>query len=114
MITLYGIKNCDSVRKARRWLDANGVEYRFHDLRSDGVEPSMLQDWIGQLGWEKLLNRRSATWRQLPEADRADLDERRAAELMLQHPTLIKRPLLDNGSRCHAGFDEKIWQELTG
>ncbi len=112
MITLYGIKNCDSVRKARRWLESGEVKYQFHDLRTDGVEPSLLQDWIEQLGWEKLLNRRSTTWRQLPDNEKTELDARKAAALMLQHPTLIKRPLLDNGSRCLAGFDQQSWQAL--
>ncbi len=112
MITLYGIKNCDSVRKARRWLEDGGVEYQFHDLRADGVEAPLLQGWIEQLGWEKLLNRRSATWRQLPDDEKTDLDARRAAALMLQHPTLIKRPLLDSSSSLLVGFDQQSWQTL--
>ncbi len=112
MITLYGIKNCDSVRKARNWLEASGVAFQFHDFRQDGLDPGLLQEWIKQLGWEKLLNRRSTTWRQLPEGERADLDARKAGALMLQYPTLIKRPLLITNTGCHAGFDEKSWRKL--
>ncbi len=112
MIFLYGIKNCDSVRKARKWLEANGVEFQFHDFRRDGLDTSRLQDWIAQTGWEKLLNHRSATWRQLPGDEKTDLDERKAVMLMLQHPTLIKRPLLDDGSHLLIGFHQQSWQTL--
>jgi len=112
MITLYGIKNCDSVRKARNWLEASGVTFQFHDFRRDGLDACLLQEWIKQPGWEKLLNRRSTTWRQLSSDETADLDARKAATLMLQYPTLIKRPLLDTGSTRHVGFDEKRWREL--
>jgi len=112
MITLYGIKNCDSVRKARKWLEANRVAFQFHDFRRDGLEASMLQGWVDELGWEKLLNRHSSTWRQLPDDEKTDPDTRKAVALMRQHPTLIKRPLLDNGTKYLVGFDEKSWQEL--
>ncbi|HHM04708.1 MAG TPA: ArsC family reductase [Gammaproteobacteria bacterium] len=106
MVTLYGIKNCDTVRRARRWLDAQGVAYRFHDLRADGLNDTRLRAWARQVGWESLLNRRSATWRRLPATTRESLDEQSALRLMLKEPTLIKRPVLDTGGRVRVGFDE--------
>ena len=95
MLTIYGIPNCDTCRKARKWLDANSVEHRFHDNR-----------WLESAGWQKLLNTRSATWRGLTEADKQDLDETRAIDLMLLHPTLVKRPLADSGESVLIGFSE--------
>lgn len=109
---LYGIKNCDTVRKTRRWLDERGVEYRFHDFRADGLDPDRLRDWACELGWEALLNRRGTTWRQLPEEQRSNLDETRALMLMLAQPALIKRPVLDLGSQRLIGFDDKRYARL--
>ena len=106
MITLYGIKNCDSVKKARRWLDSHGVEYRFHDFRAQGLDPKQLDGWLQELGWEALLNRRGTTWRRLPEALRADIGAAAARKLMLEHPALIKRPLLQADGRHLLGFTE--------
>ena len=106
MAILYGIKNCDTVRKARRWLDAQGVDYRFHDLRADSLDPAELNRWVARVGWEALVNRRGTTWRQLPEAERADLDGDKAVALMLAHPTLIKRPVLVSGDDVAVGFSE--------
>ncbi|MEJ2060125.1 MAG: ArsC family reductase [Gammaproteobacteria bacterium] len=114
MITLYGIKNCDTVKKTRRWLEAHGVDYRFHDFRADGLEQKQLQRWADQVGWETLLNRRGTTWRQLPETERADLDAARATKLMLKHPTLIKRPVLEDGDDVSVGFAEKNYQDRFG
>ncbi len=111
MLTIYGIKNCDSVKKARAWLDRNGIEYRFHDFRTDGLTPGMLQRWLDQLGWEALLNRRGTTWRQLPEATKATVDAERAGALMLEQPTLIKRPVLDDGKISQVGFKEADYQQ---
>lgn len=110
MLTLYGIKNCDTVKKARAWLDRNGIEYRFHDFRNDGLNAKLLQRWSDQLGWEALLNRRGTTWRQLPETTRAIIDGKRAQALMLEHPTLIKRPVLDDGKVSQVGFKEADYQ----
>lgn len=107
---LFGIKNCDTVRKARRWLEANGVEHAFHDFRSDGLPAAKLEDWAGQLGWEQLLNRRSATYRQLPPERTADLDRDRALALMLEQPTLIKRPVAVYRGEARVGFREADWQ----
>jgi len=112
MVILYGIKTCDTMRKARRWLDDHGVDYRFHDLRGDGLDAGRLDAWIGDLGWENLVNRRGTTWRQLPPGEREALDAARARELMLKHPTLIKRPLLEIGGAHHLGFDDAQYSKL--
>lgn len=112
MIKLYGIPNCDSVRKARRWLDARGIAYAFHDFRKDGLDPGQLAAWTGQAGWESLLNRKGTTWRQLPSAQREGLDAARAQGLMLELPTLIKRPVLQAGTRLEIGFDPDRYQSL--
>ena len=106
MLTIYGIPNCDTCRKARKWLDANSVEYRFHDLRVDGINKEMLAHWLESVGWQPLLNTRSLTWRGLAESDKQDLDETRAIDLMLLHPTLVKRPLADSGESILIGFSE--------
>ena len=109
---LYGIKNCDTVKKARKWLEAHRVEYRFHDLRVDGLDPTRLSTWVRAVGWEALLNRRGTTWRGLSESERADLDEERAMALMLAHPSLIKRPVLEYGRDLRVGFKEADYAGL--
>ena len=106
MITVYGIKNCDTCRKARKWLDAQGIEHRYHDFRTDGLEEKPLSAWVAALGWETLLNRRGTTWRKLPEAERDGLTPASAASLMLKNPTLIKRPVFDTGGAYLVGFSE--------
>ena len=103
-ITLHGIPNCDSCRKARRWLDDAGKTYRFHDLRSDGLSRPMLDRWLEDTEWKSLLNTRSTTWRQLDEKSKSGLDAARAKNLMLQHPTLVKRPVLECDSGIAVGF----------
>ena len=112
MITLYGISNCDTIRKARRWLEEHGIEYRFHDYRKHGLTRQQLSAWSDELGWDKLLNRRGTTWRKLPEADRNGIDPARAIDLMLAHPAMIKRPLLDTGRQRLPGFDEQRYRDL--
>lgn len=102
--TLYGIRNCDTVKKARAWLDANHVAYDFHDYKTAGIDEARLRGWSDELGWDKLLNRAGTTFRKLPEADREGLDEDRAIALMLAQPSMIKRPLLDLGDRRMLGF----------
>ena len=106
MITVYGIKNCDTCRKALKWLAAEGLAHRFHDFRADGLAEADLRGWVAELGWERLLNRRGTTWRKLPEAERADVTEADAIRLMLSQPTLIKRPVFDTGSARHVGFTD--------
>ncbi len=114
MLTLYGIPNCDSVRQARAWLAERGLAYRFHDLRRDGLDRARLLDWIGELGWEQILNRRGQLWRRLPEEARGCLDQEGAVRLMLEEPGLIKRPLLDTGTERVLGFSSGRYQELLG
>lgn len=106
---LYGIRNCDTVRKARAWLDARGLAYKFHDYKTAGIDSGRLRTWAEELGWEKLLNRAGTTFRKLPDADKAGLDEDRAIALMQARPSMIRRPLLNLGSRRLLGFDEGAW-----
>ena len=103
-ITLYGIRNCDTVKKARAWLDGRGVGYAFHDYKVAGIDRSRLTQWCSELGWEGVLNRAGTTFRKLSEADKAGLDEAEAIRLMLAQPSLIKRPVLDLGKRRLIGF----------
>lgn len=107
---LYGIKNCDTVQKARAWLDARGVAYAFHDYKTAGIDEGRLRAWAGEFGWEKVLNRAGTTFRKLPDADKADLDADKAVALMLAAPSMIKRPLLDLGGRRLLGFDPAAWE----
>ena len=100
---LYGIPNCDQVKKARNWLAESGHAVRFHDFRKDGLPPELLSDWVRQTGWETLLNRKGTTWRAVPEAERP-ADEAGAIALMLAKPTVIKRPVLARGKRLVVGF----------
>jgi Spx/MgsR family transcriptional regulator len=114
VLTLYGIPNCDTCKKAHKWLDANSIEHRFHDVRVDGLEQSLLQRWASNAGWEKLLNTRSMTWRGIPESQRQGMNEKRALKLMLEHPTLIKRPVLDTGDAVLVGFSPAMYAEIAG
>ena len=113
MITLYGLKNCDSCAKARKWLAANDVDYSFHDVRADGLTRRQIEGWVGELGWETVLNRRSTTWRGLSQADRDGLDDVRAVALMVDHPTLIKRPVIETGAATLIGFTEQTQKALN-
>ncbi len=112
MISLHGLKNCDTCRRARRWLDQAGVEYRFIDVRENPPGEADLARWEEALGWSTLLNRRSTTWRGLPEDERESLDSARALILLRQHPTLLKRPLLESGDTTLCGFDEARYRAL--
>jgi arsenate reductase len=112
--TLYGISNCDTIRKTRRWLDAHQVEYRFHDFRKDGLDRKTLHGWIAELGWEPLLNRRGTTWRILPEALRDGINAREAEKIMLEHPASIKRPVLAHAGKLLLGFNETQYSALFG
>ena len=104
MLTIYGIPNCDTCRKARKWLEAEGVAHRFHDLREDGLDRAMLERWSTRVDWKKLLNTRSTTWRGLAAKEKQDLDAGKAIALMLEHPTLVKRPVAETGSNLIVGF----------
>lgn len=112
MITVYGIPNCDTIRKARAWLEAEGIAHRFHDYRKDGVNRAMIDGWARELGFEALLNRRGTTWRGLPAADTAAVDSDKAVALMAAHPALIKRPLFDLGTVRLVGFTSGIQARL--
>lgn len=113
MHTLYGIKNCDTCRKARKALDAQGLEHRFHDLREDGLDADRLDRWLARVSALDLLNRRSTTWRSLDKHDKAELDEALARKLMLAHPTLIKRPLLETNDTLVVGYRDGDYAGLT-
>ena len=109
MTTLYGIRNCDTMKKARAWLDARTVPYAFHDYKTAGVERAQLEKWCSEHGWQAILNRAGTTFRKLDEAQKADLDEARAIELMLAQPSMIKRPILDLGERTLVGFKPDLY-----
>ena len=112
MITLYGIKNCDTVRKARGWLEIHGIEYRYHDFREDGLGAGELQAWLDELGWEQLVNKRSSIWKQLSPEARETMDTRAARAAILEQPTLIKRPLLDTGQERFNGFSADKYRAI--
>lgn len=112
-LTLYGIRPCDTVKKARHWLDTRNIEYRFHDFRGDGLTPALLQSWLDRKGHEALINRRSTTWRGLSDTARAGLNREHALSLILANPTLIKRPVLTGPDLLLIGFDEKAYARLT-
>jgi arsenate reductase (glutaredoxin) len=112
--TLYGIRNCDTMKKAWTWLDQAGIAYRFHDYRKDGLDRATLEGWVRRVGWEALLNRSGTTFRKLPEADRLDLDEGRAVALMLAQPSMIRRPVLEKDGRLTVGFKPEVYAQLSG
>ena len=114
-ITIYGIKNCDTMKKARGWLDGHGVAYDFHDYKTAGIGRERLKDWSDALGWETLLNRAGTTFRKLPDADKEGLSEKKALALMLAQPSMIKRPVLDLGGKLLVGFKPEIYaKEVAG
>jgi arsenate reductase len=110
MVTIYGIVNCDTIRKARAWLEAHGIAYAFHDYKKQGIDAARLEAWAEELGWEVLLNRSGTTFRALPEADKKGLTRERAIALMLAQPSMIRRPVLDLGTRRLAGFKPEIYE----
>ena len=107
--TMYAIPNCDTVKKARVWLDQHDVAYAFHDYKKAGIDRAVLAGWVDEHGWETILNRAGTTFRKLPDADRADLDADQAIALMLAQPSMIKRPILDLGDRTLVGFKPEAW-----
>lgn len=113
-VTMYGIRNCDTVRKARAWLDDRGVDYVFHDYKTSGIDPQKLTSWLEEHGWEVVLNRAGTTFRKLPEADRQNMDQDKAKALMLAQPSMIKRPVLDLGGWTLVGFKPEIYAEALG
>lgn len=112
MLTIYGIKNCDTVKKARKWLEAEGIEHRFHDFRQDGLDAALMGRFIDALGWESLLNTRGTTWRKLPEEEREGVDAAKASGLMVAHEALVKRPVWEKGGEYRLGFAPKDQDQI--
>jgi arsenate reductase len=108
-ITIYGIKACDTMKKARDWLDSHALTYGFHDYKVSGIDRASLERWVADLGWETVLNRAGTTFRKLPDADRQDLAASKAVDLMLAQPSMIKRPILDIDGRLTAGFKPDVY-----
>lgn len=111
---LYGIKSCDTMKKARAWLEEQGIAYRFHDYKSSGIDRASLENWCAEHGWQVVLNRAGTTFRKLDEARKADLDQDAAIELMLAQPSMIKRPVLDLGNRTLVGFKPDNYRSALG
>ncbi len=112
MTKLYGIKNCDTIKKARKWLTENGVEYTFHDVRSDGIDAETIESWVQQAGWEAVLNRRGTTWRKLDSAVQESTNRDNVVALLLAHPAMIKRPVLNVGGAVTIGFKDNQYQAI--
>ena len=113
-VTIYGIKNCDTMRKARAWLDAHGVAYVFHDYKAEGIARARLESWVRAVGWGTLVNRAGTTFRKLPEKDKQGLTEKKAIALMLGQPSMIKRPVLDVGGELVVGFKPELYRKALG
>ena len=114
-LTIYGIKNCDTMKKARAWLDKHGVDYAFHDYKSSGIERERLETWSKKVGWETLLNQAGTTFRKLPDKDKSGLDAKKAITLMLEQPSMIKRPVLDlGGGKLLVGFKPDVYASEIG
>ncbi|WP_421697259.1 ArsC family reductase [Ancylobacter sp.] len=113
-VTIYGIKNCDTMKKARAWLDGHGVAYAFHDYKAAGIDAARLENWAGKVGWEILLNRAGTTFRNLPDAEKGDINEAKALALMQAQPSLIKRPVLDADGTLLVGFKPELYTKQFG
>ncbi len=111
MITLFGIKNCDTMKKTQKWLTNHSVEFNFHDYRKDGIDAGWLEQVINELGWETVLNKRGTTFRKLPDELKQDLDAHKAHGLMLEHPAMIKRPIIQTSSEFLVGYNKSLFQE---
>ena len=112
-VTIYGIKNCDTMKKARAWLDQRHIAYDFHDYKAVGIDRATLEGWARQAGWEVLLNRAGTTFKKLPDADKQGIDEQKAIALMLAQPSMIKRPVLHHGGKLHVGFKPETYAQLS-
>ncbi len=112
MVTIYGIPNCDTVKKARKWLDDQGIDFQFHDLRQQGLDPQQAKAWIEELGWENVVNKRSTTWKQLDEKQRTTMNASAAVKAIVAQPTLVKRPLLDTGKNRYTGFSTAQYADI--
>lgn len=112
MINLYGIPNCDTVSKARKWLSEHGIDYHFHNFKKDGLQPDTLNQWLDAVGWEVLLNKRGMTWRKLPDEQKTGIDTAKAASIMLANTSIIKRPVLEVNGTIHVGFKAEQYQSI--
>jgi arsenate reductase len=112
MTRIFGIKNCDTMKKARTWLDQHQIEYTFHDYKASGIDRAHLERWCRELGWERVLNQSGTTFRKLPESKRRLVDEQRAIALMLEQPSMIKRPILEHGKKLLAGFKPEEYSSI--
>lgn len=112
MLTLYGIPNCDTVRKARKWLDKHAIAYHFHDFRKQGLSSDMLDPWFSSIGWQTLLNKRGLTWRNLDDSSKTNINEQTAKNIMLDAPAIIKRPVVVMDEQIWVGFNEKEWGKI--
>ncbi len=110
-VTVYGIRNCDTIKKTRRWLDDNGISYEFHDYKKSGIDEATLKQWATKIDWGKLINRRGTTWRKLDDADQKDITLSKAIKLMQKNTSLIKRPVIQHGDNVLVGFDEAEFAE---
>lgn len=113
-VTMYGIKNCDTIKKARTWLEGRGVAYAFHDYKAAGIDEARLRRWVGEAGWETLLNRAGTTFRKLPDAEKAGLDADKAVALMLAQPSMIKRPVVEGAGDLLVGFAPERYEAAFG
>lgn len=114
MTIIYGIKNCDTMKKARTWLESHKVDYDFHDYKSAGIDRAMLEGWVRKVGWEVLLNRAGITFKKLPDADKDGITEKKAIALMLAQPSMIKRPVLESRGKLTVGFKPEEYKKLFG
>lgn len=110
-VTMYGIKNCDTIKKARAWMDKRGVDYQFHDYKTAGIEKERLDGWVKKAGWEALLNRAGMTFKKLPDSEKEGLTEAKAIKLMLARPSMIKRPVLEAGDKLLVGFKPEVYEK---
>ena len=113
-VTIYGIKNCDTMKKARAWLDAHDVAYSFHDYKAEGIDRAHLETWAGNVGWETLLNRAGTTFKKLPDSDKENVTAKKAIALMMAHPSMIKRPVLDVEGKLLVGFKPADYEKVFG
>ncbi len=111
-VTLYGIKNCDTIKKARKWLEGSGIDYCFHDFRVDGIDKNLVDGWLKKVDWQVLLNTRGTTWRKLPDDIKEGINKTKAISLMLEHPAIIKRPVLAVKNNFYVGFREEDYKEI--
>ena len=111
-VTLYGIKNCDTIKKARKWLHENSIDYRFHDFRVDGIDNKLIEDWLKQVDWQILLNTRGTTWRMLPDDHKEGINKAKAVKIMLENPAIIKRPVLSLKRKFYVGFKEEEYKTV--